>query len=102
MKTDNFTVMSNHHLNDNTLSLKAKGLLSIMLSLPDDWVYSVRGLATRCKEGVGSVNAALQELEEAGYLLRKQRRNDKGHLVNMEYTVFETLELARKESEKAD
>lgn len=65
-KQKNYTVMSNHHLQDGNLSLKAKGLLSMMLSLPEDWVYSVEGLVSLCKEGRDAVRSALAELEDAG------------------------------------
>lgn len=67
-KTKDFTVMSNHHLRDKNLTLKAKGLLSVILSLPDDWKYSIAGLAAICKEGTSSVKSALQELADAGYV----------------------------------
>ena len=65
-KQKNYTVMSNHHLQDGNLSLKAKGLLSMMLSLPEDWVYSVEGLVSLCKEGRDAVRSALTELEDTG------------------------------------
>ena len=68
-KTKNFTVMSNHHLRNRTLSLKAKGLLSLMLSLPEDWDYTTKGLAQIYKEGVDSISTALKELEKHGYTL---------------------------------
>ena len=67
-KTQNYTIMSNHHLRNKALSLKAKGLLSLMLSLPEDWDYTTRGLASICKEGVDSVCATVRELEAAGIL----------------------------------
>jgi predicted transcriptional regulator len=68
-KTDNYTVMSNHHLRNKELSLKAKGLLSVILSLPDTWKYSIAGLAAICKEGTTAVKSALDELESAGYVV---------------------------------
>ena len=77
-KTRDYTVMSNHHLKDRSLSLKSKGLLSMMLSLPDEWNYTTRGLAAICKEGVDAIGAALKEMESAGYLVRNRLRNDKG------------------------
>lgn len=76
-KNRNYTVMSNVHLKDRGISLKAKGLLSVILSLPEDWNYTTRGLAAICKEGVDSIGAALRELESAGYLIRHRLR-DKG------------------------
>ena len=71
-RTRDYTVMSNHHLRNVALSLKAKGLLSMMLSLPDDWNYTTRGLAKICKEGVDAIGGALRELETAGYIVRHQ------------------------------
>ena len=67
-KTKNYTVMSNYHLKDKEMSLKAKGLLSMMLSLPDDWDYSLQGLVAICKEDIRAVKSALKELQEKGYL----------------------------------
>ena len=69
-KTKDFTVMSNHHLRNVSLSLKAKGLLSLMLSLPDNWDYTTKGLAHICKDGVDSISSAIKELEKQGYLTR--------------------------------
>ncbi|MCC8015496.1 MAG: helix-turn-helix domain-containing protein [Eubacterium sp.] len=74
-KTHNYTVMSNYHLFDKRLSFKAKGLLSFMLSVPDTWEYSVKGLAAMAKDGVASVSAALKELENCGYVSRRQIRS---------------------------
>ena len=88
-KTRDYTVMANHHLRNKTLSLKAKGLLSLMLSLPDDWDYTLKGLARICRDGVDSIAAAVNELEEAGYIVRKRVRDDKGRVRDMEYTIFE-------------
>ena len=88
-KTDNFTIMANHHLRDMSLSLKARGLLSLMLSLPDDWDYSARGLACLCRDGENSIRSALKELEQAGYVVRSQRRNSRGKIVNTEYVIYE-------------
>ncbi|MFV0519669.1 MAG: DUF6017 domain-containing protein [Lachnospirales bacterium] len=88
-KNKNFTVMSNYHLKDTTLSLKAKGLLSLMLSLPENWDYTINGLATICKDGVDSIKATVKELEENGYIHRERIRNEKGHLTGTEYTIYE-------------
>ena len=88
-KTKDFTIMSNHHLRNQSLSLKAKGLQSLMLSLPEAWDYSQKGLAAICKEGVDSISAALQELEAHGYLTRRQIRDDKGKYLDLEYTIHE-------------
>ena len=84
-RTRDYTVMSNHHLRNHELSLKAKGLLSMMLSLPDDWNYTTRGLAKICKEGVDAIGGALRELETAGYIVRHQLRDRQGRISDTEY-----------------
>lgn len=88
-KTRNYTVMSNHHLRNKSLSLKAKGLLSLMLSLPEDWDYTTRGLAYICKDGVDSICATVRELEGAGYIVRARERHADGTLGGIEYTILE-------------
>ena len=88
-RTRDYTVMSNHHLKDSALSLKAKGLLSMMLSLPDEWNYTTRGLAKICKEGVDAIGGALKELEKAGYIVRRQLRGPGGRISDTEYTIYE-------------
>ena len=79
-KTKDFTVMSNHHLKNKDLSLRSKGLLSFMLSLPEDWDYSLKGLATLNKEGIDAIRSAINELEAFGYIERSRVRNEKGQL----------------------
>ena len=88
-RTKDYTVMSNHHLRNHELSLKAKGLLSMMLSLPDDWNYTTRGLAKICKEGVDAIGSALRELETAGYIVRNQLRDRQGRICDTEYVIYE-------------
>lgn len=88
-KTRDYTVMSNHHLRNTNLSLKAKGLLSLMLSLPENWDYTTKGLARICKDGVDSICAAVRELEEQGYVIRERVRNPNGQLGAIEYTILE-------------
>ena len=88
-KTRDFTVMSNHHLRNQDMSLKAKGLLSLMLSLPEDWDYTLAGLAHICQEGISSIRAGIGELEHHGYLRRRRMRNGKGQLTDTEYTILE-------------
>lgn len=88
-KTNNFTVMSNYHFKEKKMSLKAKGLLSLMLSLPDDWDYNVSGLVRLSKDGKDSVMSALQELEKFGYLTRQQLFNEKGQFNGIEYNIYE-------------
>ena len=89
-KNHNYTVMSNYHLRDTALTLKAIGLLSKMLSLTDEWDYTTRGLAAICKEGVDAIGAALKELEVRGYLVRRQIRDSKGRITDTEYTIYES------------
>ena len=88
-RTRDYTVMSNHHLRDKGLSLKSKGLLSMMLSLPEDWNYTTRGLAKICKEGVDAIGGALRELEGAGYIVRHQMRDRQGRISDTEYVIYE-------------
>ena len=96
-KTENYTIMSNHHLNNKALSLKAKGLLSLMLSLPDSWDYTTRGLASICKEGVDGICATVRELEAAGYIVRRRIRDASGKVRGMEYMVFEQPQKPERE-----
>ncbi len=88
-KTRDYTVMSNHHLRNTDLSLKAKGLLSLMLSLPEDWDYTMKGLARICKDGIDSISGGIRELEVHGYLIRERIRNENGQLGSIEYTILE-------------
>ena len=87
-KNKNYTVMSNYHLRDKNLSYKAKGLLSFMLSLPDDWDYSINGLTAISKEGVKSIQSILKELEENGYLIRNRINKSNGQF-DYEYLIYE-------------
>ena len=88
-RTKNFTVMSNHHFKNKNLSLKAKGLLSLMLSLPDDWNYNMKGLATLSKDGIDSVRTAMKELENQGYVEKDRSRNEAGCYQGTVYIVRE-------------
>ena len=88
-KTSNFTIMSNYHFKEKKMSLKAKGLLSLMLSLPDTWDYSIAGLVKLSKDGKDSVMSALTELEKFGYLIRTRVTNSKGQFAGIEYNIFE-------------
>ena len=88
-RTRDYTVMSNYHLRDQNLTLKAKGLLSMMLSLPDEWNYTTRGLAAICKEGVDAIGSALKELENNGYIVRHQLRGANGRISDTEYIIYE-------------
>ena len=88
-RTKNFTVMANYHLKDRRLSLKAKGLLSVMLSLPDDWNYNMKGLARLSEDGLDSVRSTVNELERYGYVTRRRIRTETGRLADTEYLVRE-------------
>ena len=88
-KTKGFTVMSNSRLRDRSITLKAKGLLSLILSLPDGWGYSLKGLATLSSDGLDSTRAALNNLEEHGYIIRRQLYDKRGRFAKCEYTVYE-------------
>lgn len=94
-KTGNYTIMANHHLKNRALSLKAKGLLSVMLSLPDEWDYTLKGLAHISKEGIDAIREALRELERAGYVQRNRSRNAKGQLAGAEYVIYEQPVLTK-------
>lgn len=89
VKTKDYTVMSNYHLKDSELSLRGKGLLSVMLSLPDDWDYTIRGLAAILAEGERAVATTLKELEAMGYLERNVIRDKKGKIMDTEYIIYE-------------
>ena len=99
-KTKDYTTMSNFHLRDPNLSNKARGLLSTMLSLPEDWDYTTRGLAKICKDGVDGITAQLKELEQYGYLIRHRIRDSNGRIVDMEYIIYERPHTAPPDTEK--
>ena len=101
-RTRDYTVMSNHHLRNANLSLKAKGLLSMMLSLPEDWNYTTRGLAKICKEGVDAIGAALRELEAAGYIVRHKLRDRQGRISDTEYVIYEQPQLRKPDTDSPD
>ena len=88
-KNSGYTVMSNHHLRNRNLSLKAKGLLSQMLSLPEDWDYTLQGLARINRESIDAIRQAIRELEQAGYIQRSRERDEKGRLRGADYVIFE-------------
>ena len=87
------TVMSNHHLRNRDLTLKAKGLLSQMLSLPDNWDYTLAGLSRINRESIDAIRTAVWELEKAGYITRRQGRDEKGKMAAIEYTIYEQPQL---------
>ncbi len=84
-----YTVMSNYHLRDKSLSLKAKGLLSQILSLPENWDYTLQGLAYINREQLDAIRQAVHELERAGYIVRARERDSRGRLREAEYTIYE-------------
>jgi len=88
-KTRDYTVMSNHHLRNQDLTLKAKGLLSQMLSLPEEWDYTLTGLSQINRESVDAIRTAVWELERAGYITRQQGRDDRGKMAAIVYTIYE-------------
>ena len=99
-KNRGYTVMANFHLRDKSLSLKAVGLLSKMLSFNDGWQFSTRGLAAICKEGPDAILSALKELEKNGYLVRHRGRDSKGRLVTTEFDIYESPQAGLPHREK--
>ena len=88
-KNTDYTIMANHHLRDKSLSLKAKGLLSQMLSLPEEWDYTLQGLAYINREQIDAIRQAVHELERAGYIVRTRERDSRGRLRGAEYPIYE-------------
>lgn len=101
-KNKNYTTMSNFHLRDKNLSNKSRGLLSTMLSLPENWDYTTRGLAAICKDGVDGITAQLKELEQRGYLVRHRIRDSNGRIIDMEYVIYEEPQPVSPDTEKPD
>ena len=101
-KNKNYTTMSNYHLRDKSLSNKSRGLLSTMLSLPETWDYTTRGLAAICKDGVDGITAQLKELEQCGYLARHRIRDTNGRICDMEYIIYEQPHPPSPDTEKPD
>ena len=91
-----YTVMSNHHLRNKELTLKAKGLLSQMLSLPEDWDYTLAGLSHINREKIDAIREAVRELERAGYIVRSRERDAKGRLRGADYVIYEQPQLPPK------
>ena len=100
-KTGNYTVMSNYHFHEREMSLKAKGLLSLMLSLPDNWDYSIAGLVAICKENETAIKSALKELQKFGYVVIKKIMPDKSSSGRIEYE-YTILEKPKQEGKKQD
>ena len=91
-----YTVMSNHHLRNKELSLKAKGLLSQMLSLPEDWDYTLKGLSLINREKIDAIREAIKELERAGYIVRSRERDEKGRLRGADYVISSSRSRLRR------
>lgn len=100
-KNSNYTVMSNYHLRDKKLSYKAKGLLSFMLSLPDNWDYSINGLVSISKEGVKAIRNILQELQQNGYLVIEKKQNELGQF-EYEYLIYEIPDIQKGDMDLGD
>jgi len=100
-KNRNYTVMSNQFLRNKQLSMKAKGLLAVCLSLPDDWDYSINGLVSICKESITAVRNAMKELEAHGYMKINKLQNEKGHF-QYEYVIYETPVIENLYVDNAD
>ena len=100
-KTKNYTVMSNYHFKERTMSLKAKGLLSLMLSLPDNWDYSIAGLVAICKENETAIKSALKELQQFGYVKVDKIMPDKTDSGRIEY-IYNIYEKPKQDSKKQD
>lgn len=100
-KTENYTVMSNVHLQEKNMSLKAKGLLSLMLSLPEEWDYSIDGLCAICKENISAIKSTLTELKEFGYLVIEKQMPDQTATGRIEYiyNIYEQPQTLKQESE---
>ncbi len=101
-KNRGYTVMSNHHLRNPDLTLKAKGLLSQMLSLPENWDYTLKGLSSINKESIDAIRTAVWELEKAGYITRRQGRDEKGKMTAIEYTIYEQPQPPQLENPTTD
>lgn len=101
VKTKNYTMMSNQHLKDKRLTLKAKGLMSVMLSLPENWDYTLRGLAAISKEGVDAISEAVKELERSGYVIRNRKRDERGRLSGTEYLIYEDCRMNSQSAQDA-
>lgn len=95
-KSKDYTVMSNYHLRDKALSLKAKGLLSQMLSLPEDWDYTMKGLSAINRESIDAIRQAVKELEQAGYIIRSRNRDKRGCLRGSDYVIYEQPPVLEK------
>lgn len=101
VKTKNYTMMSNQHLKDKRLTLKAKGLMSVMLSLPENWDYTLRGLSAISKEGVDAISEAVKELERSGYVIRNRKRDERGRLSGTEYLIYEDCHMNSQPAQDA-
>ena len=97
-RNNGYTVMSNHHLRNKELTLKAKGLLSQMLSLPENWDYTLKGLSLINREQIDAIREAVRELEKAGYIVRTRERDEKGRLRGADYVIYELPQIPKSDS----
>ena len=96
-RNNGYTVMSNHHLRNKELTLKAKGLLSQMLSLPENWDYTLKGLSLINREQIDAIREAVRELEKAGYIVRTRERDEKGRLRGADYVIYELPQILKSD-----
>ena len=96
-RNNGYTVMSNHHLRNKELTLKAKGLLSQMLSLPENWDYTLKGLSLINREQIDAIREAVRELEKAGYIVRTRERDEKGRLRGADYVIYELPQIPKSD-----
>ena len=98
-KSRDFTVVANCVFKDRSLSAKAKGILVEMLSLPESWDYTLKGLTTLFSDGIDSIRQGINELEKHGYIVRERKRDVRGRLGGMEYVIYETPHVVREDSQ---
>ena len=98
-KSRDFTVVANCVFKDRSLSAKAKGILVEMLSLPESWDYTLKGLTTLFSDGIDSIRQGINELEKHGYIVRERKRDARGRLGGMEYVIYETPHVVQEEDQ---
>lgn len=101
-KSRDFTVVANCVFKDRTLSAKAKGILVEMLSLPENWDYTLKGLTTLFSDGIDSIRQGINELEKHGYIVRERKRDARGRLGGMEYVIYETPHVVQEDSQPVE
>ena len=101
-KSRDFTVVANCVFKDRSLSAKAKGILVEMLSLPESWDYTLKGLTTLFSDGIDSIRQGINELEKHGYIVRERKRDARGRLGGMEYVIYETPHIVQENSQSVE